>query len=631
MLSSLRRRLGWAECVWIGLLALGAVGVAIAGQPIQSTKTNFFNAGTQPNQLADPLIDPGVCSACHGYYDTQHEPWYKWNHSMMGQSARDPVFYAALAISEQDASYVGELCMRCHAPFEWLKNLVKFDNDPQSPTYGKTLALSQENRIGVACHVCHRMVDPVYQAGVSPSVDLAILNGLSTGVPPTAHNASMVIDPQDRRRGPFDLNADWANQPTGGWPGYHAFLQSPFHLSSRMCATCHDVSTSHFTRQANGSYAINAVGQTPAPNKYDQFPEQRTYSEWSQSLFASGPVQLGGRFGGNILAYSSCQDCHMQPDTGEGCALEPPTRPNLPVHNFNGANTWVLKGIRMLYDDAETEMDVDGVNESVGRAVTMLQAASDLQLSQDHSAINVRIINYSGHKLPTGYNEGRRMWINVRFKDSGGNVIAERGAYDPSTAVLNEADTKVYEGKIGPDSTLGSLLGVTPAPAFRLAISNRWYKDNRIPPMGFNNAAFTAVQSGTTPANLYADGQYWDDTRFAFPAGARSVDVKVYYQTSSKEYMEFLRDGNVSDSRGQTAYDAWANTGKSDPVVMDSQTIQLRCRCDWNGNGTLEVQDIFDFLSDWFALHGDLNGDGVTTVPDIFEFLSCWFAACAGY
>ena len=513
----------------------------------------------------------------------------------------------------------------------WLQNQVKFDNDTMSPTYGHVLPLTDEQKIGVACHVCHRLVDPIYQPGVSPSVDLSVLNALATGIPPTAHNASMVIDPLDRRRGPFNLDADWANQPTMGWPGYHQFLQSPFHLSSRMCATCHDVSTSHFTRQANGSYTLNAVGQTPAPSKYDQFPEQRTFSEWSQSLFASGPVALGGRFGGATTSYSSCQECHMPTTTGDGCALEPPTRTNLPLHNSNGANTWVIQGVRQLYPDGSTDLDAQGALDSIARATTMLQQASDMQLTQAHSAVNVRIINFSGHKLPTGYSEGRRMWINVKFKDSGGGVIAQRGAYDAPTATLTQADTKVYEAKIGPSAALATQLSVPPGPAFRLAISNQFYKDNRIPPMGFTNAGFTSVQAPSVPANLYADGQYWDDTPFAIPAGSRSAEITVYYQTSSKEYMEFLRDGNTTNTLGTTAYMTWVVAGKSAPVAMDTATIPLHCKCDWNSSGQLEVQDIFDFLNDWFALNGDFSGDGVTTTQDIFDFLNCWFANCAGY
>ena len=625
-----KRALGWLEGCWVALLALGIVGVAFAVPPIQSTKINFFAPGTQPNTLTDPLIEPTQCAACHGYYNTDWEPYTRWNHSMMAQAARDPVFYAALAIAEQDATYVAESCLRCHAPMTWLRNQVKFNNDAQSPQYGKLLPLADEQKLGVACHVCHRMVDPIYQAGVSPSVDLSILNGLATGIPPSAHNAAMVVDPMDRRRGPFDLQADWMNTSSGGWPGYHQFLQSPFHLSSRMCATCHDVSSSHFTKQPNGSYTLNATGQAPAASKLDQFPEQRTFSEWSQSLFASGPVAMSNRYGGNMTAYSSCQECHMQTITGQGCALEPPTRTNLPQHNFNGANTWVLKAVRELYNDSDTELTQIGVDDSIARAQFMLRQASDMQLTQSHGVLNVRIINFTGHKLPTGYNEGRRMWINVKFRDAGGNVMSERGAYDATTAILTDWNTKVYEAKMGPDAAMAALTGAPEGPAFRLAISNKFYKDNRIPPMGFNNANFTSVQAPSVPPNLFADGQYWDDTPFLLPPGARTAQVTVYYQTTSKEYIEFLRDGNTSNTLGLTAYTTYVNAGKSEPAVMDTATLPLLCRCDWNQNGTIEVQDIFDFLGGWFTLNGDFNADGTTTVQDIFDFLTCWFGNCTG-
>ena len=47
---------------------------------------------------------------------------------------------------------------------------------------------------------------------------------------------------------------------------------------------------------------------------------------------------------------------------------------------------------------------------------------------------------------------------------------------------------------------------------------------------------------------------------------------------------------------------------------------------DWNCSGSKTVQDVFDFLSDWFDGRGDFNADGVTTVQDIFDFLGAWFS-----
>jgi hypothetical protein len=53
------------------------------------------------------------------------------------------------------------------------------------------------------------------------------------------------------------------------------------------------------------------------------------------------------------------------------------------------------------------------------------------------------------------------------------------------------------------------------------------------------------------------------------------------------------------------------------------------CPADFNGNGTLEVQDIFDFLNAWFAgnANADFNGGGLA-VQDIFDFLNAWFSGC---
>lgn len=47
---------------------------------------------------------------------------------------------------------------------------------------------------------------------------------------------------------------------------------------------------------------------------------------------------------------------------------------------------------------------------------------------------------------------------------------------------------------------------------------------------------------------------------------------------------------------------------------------------DWNGSGTISVEDIFAFLGDYFAGNGDCNGDGRSTVEDLFTFLAQYFA-----
>ena len=47
----------------------------------------------------------------------------------------------------------------------------------------------------------------------------------------------------------------------------------------------------------------------------------------------------------------------------------------------------------------------------------------------------VRVVNLTGHKLPTGYPEGRRMWVNVKVWD-GGALVHEVNPYDTTFGSL---------------------------------------------------------------------------------------------------------------------------------------------------------------------------------------------------
>ena len=50
------------------------------------------------------------------------------------------------------------------------------------------------------------------------------------------------------------------------------------------------------------------------------------------------------------------------------------------------------------------------------KARSFLQTAATLDLTfPGPGQARLRITNQTGHKLPTGYPEGRRMWVNVRF------------------------------------------------------------------------------------------------------------------------------------------------------------------------------------------------------------------------
>lgn len=65
------------------------------------------------------------------------------------------------------------------------------------------------------------------------------------------------------------------------------------------------------------------------------------------------------------------------------------------------------------------------------------------------------------------------------------------------------------------------------------------------------------------------------------------------------------------------------------PRPMISFTVTASCPADFNSDGGVSVQDIFDFLNAWFQgdPSADINGGGLG-VQDIFDFLTLWFAGC---
>jgi hypothetical protein len=68
----------------------------------------------------------------------------------------------------------------------------------------------------------------------------------------------------------------------------------------------------------------------------------------------------------------------------------------------------------------------------------------------------------------------------------------------------------------------------------------------------------------------------------------------------------------------------------ADGDIASHYTIGRPCLADFNSDGALTVQDIFDFLAAWFAgdAFADFNRVDGVSVQDIFDFLAAWFAGC---
>lgn len=531
-----------------------------------TTINDFFLPGSQPLESGN-LESPNKCDNCHGGYDINVEMAYSWRGSMMSQAMRDPLFLAAMAIANQDAPASGDLCIRCHTPQGWL-------GGRSTPTDGS--ALLPEDYESVMCDFCHKLIKPS-PLGVNPYPNDSIYTADTyandqvylatiTAIPSHPANGMAVVDNGNAKRGPYsDANPK------------HQHLYSPFHNTSEICGTCHDVSNPVFSKDPSGKYLPNSF-DAPAPDfsPYELFPIERTYSEWLMSEYNQSGV-YAPQFGGNLDTVSTCQDCHMRAVTGYGANKSGILlRDDLALHDMTGGNTFVPYIIDSLYS-ASGVVDGAALMAGVARARIMLQNAASMMLTPAVSGtrhlLTVRIINETGHKLPSGYPEGRRIWINIQAYDGSDNLIYESGAYDSATAVLTQdADLKNYHIEPGISNTLAPVVGYPAGPSFHFVLNDTIYMDNRIPPRGFTNAAFETIQSPPI-GYTYSDGQYWDETDYLIPGGAAKIKVRLFYQTTSKEFVEFMRDENVTDTTGQFFYDLWTAFGKSSPELMLSDSV----------------------------------------------------------
>ncbi|UCC97331.1 MAG: hypothetical protein JSW66_15975 [Phycisphaerales bacterium] len=503
--------------------------------PEESCGAEVFLPGMQPKESGIEFVKVQQCMMCHSRTrNGQADPFLSWQSGMMSQAARDPVFRAALTIANQDIEGVGEFCLRCHAPRAWLE-------DRSKPVDGS--ALNREDLHGVSCDVCHRFVDPLSDEA----------RKLIEHVPPAYGNAMMVADPANTVRGPYD-------DSEGAMP--HNTKESEYHASSSLCATCHLVSNPLQVQDVN----------TAPPHTFGHI--ERTYSEWFLSDFA----QRG--------AEGTCQSCHYPAVEGGGqpSRFGGPKRDYFVMHGPVGGSVWAQDVTWLLWDGKD--MDRKAVELGKQRALEMLKTAASLSIQSSVPGKAVlRITNLTGHKLPTGYPEGRRMWINVKFFDASGELLREIGRYGPmqdtifdqsvaAPTLLDPEQTRVYECLPGLSEAQAKKYGKKPGKSFHFVLNDTIAKDNRIPPKGFKNSTFKEHLSQPVGAE-YADGQHWDDVPLEPPAGCERIVVNLMYQSASWEYIKFLAEQNRTDDWGKRLYDAWNRTGQCPPTVIAELTAAM--------------------------------------------------------
>ena len=312
-----------------------------------------------------------------------------------------------------------------------------------------------------------------------------------------------------------------------------------------------------------------------------QFPEQVPYLEWRYSAFRQ---------------EQSCQACHM-PEIAQPTRIASvlgEERTGVRRHTFLGGNFFML---RML-NRYRAELGVEALPQELEAAA----AATIVQLQQQTAsrtiaraegdagqlAVDVTIRNLTGHKLPTAY-PSRRAWLHVTVRDSGGEMIFESGAIDPSGLICgndNDLDAsrfephhteirrgdqvQVYESVMhdaNGNVTTGLLRGT------------RYIKDNRLLPRGFDK--MTAMPDIAVRGEAQQDPDFIaesDRVRYVVNTAGRTgpfqMSAELRYQPISYRWAQNLRAYDAMETRRFVNWYGEMATGSSQ--VLASATASIR-------------------------------------------------------
>lgn len=515
------------------LVGLGVLAAPRAGKA----------APTEPNSLTNALTPWHNCSACHWFLnpaDFVGEPSIApmaWQGTMMGNAARDPVFWAGVALASQDAPGETEDCIRCHSPRAFLEGR------------GEAISIEElepDDLGGVSCDLCHRMIDD----GVTP--------------PGNARYTidDVAVDGVVPRRGPWTYTDGEPEPP-------HPWVQDVSHLStSELCGTCHDVSTGRERVDDDG----NPLGVS--------FNEQRTYSEWLNSDFAVPGED-----------FRSCQSCHMPAvEDVPGCemyALQGVQHEGGSRHDLVGANRHMIGILKELYGsngsatvpDFYFDRAIERTDEFLPEAATLeLQAPARVDASAGIGELTVVVTNETGHKLPTGYSEGRVMWLEITAEYAG-QTLWSSGRWDATNGIEQDDQLRTYEG-VAEAFVDGTQL--------HLLRNDHWIVDSRIPPRGMTpdlqvdpvGDRYVLQPDGTWPnfdtVTFSFAGQEIDD---ATPdeADVLQVRARLLYLINTPEYIDTLEADNITNDAGSELANLFDLHGAPEPLVIAeiSQDVAL--------------------------------------------------------
>ncbi len=171
-------------------------------------------------------------------------------------------------------------------------------------------------------------------------------------------------------------------------------------------------------------------------------------------------------------------------------------------------------------------------------------------------------------------------------------------------------------------TTLADLAATAPGNmthSFHFVLNNVVMSDTRIPGYGYRYDEAKKRNALPVPETQYGNPgpggeyNYWDELNLNVPAGAATATVRLMYQPTSWEYVQFLYLANETNNpqlttTGKDFLDAWLATGMAEPHVM--ATVE------WINDGTAPPAANQPPVADFTFACIDLTCDFTNTSTD---------------
>lgn len=250
----------------------------------------------------------------------------------------------------------------------------------------------------------------------------------------------------------------------------------------------------------------------------------------------------------------------------------------VPMHTFAGGNLFILD----IFDRLGGLIDTSEARVAV---TNMLTQAVAITPTINSGTLDVDVTCLAGHKCPTGYEEGRAWILQVEQLDHSGQRLACSGCWDEVKHTISgyeappgdpayDPELTEFAVHFGVTGTHALQLGMMPGPSFNLALNNAVIRDTRLPPCGWDAAAYQAL--GIAPTVPYTPGSCTATVHYTIQPGAQQIVVRMLHWSHTTPYLEFLRE--VGGPAGQTLWQAWQanlSAGQGRPFVITSRTVTV--------------------------------------------------------